>query len=334
MAKFIKNTNYMTFEGIEAELCDIVSASKVPAEIETLGHSTEERPIYGVCFGGGDFRKPEILYYALAHSMEFVGAAVAIDLMRRLSCPGAEAGIADKLERMNVWVIPVLNPDGYAKVERQLESGLGLAAGRKNSRGVDLNRNFPVGFYHIPRSIFAGSPLKSSPYYRGVSPCSERESQVFCDFILGRNIKMSLSFHSFGGAILFPYHYTKKKCRDYDTFMQLGEEMARRQETPYSVKPAWNLYQTNGDMEDWLYDECRILSMCIEVGKFGFNLEYPNTWLNPFYWANPYDPRAEMDNVAPAALYMLAALDDLFVKPFENESCERPLEDIIDKTGK
>ncbi len=307
----------MTFKGIESELHDLVSQSEIPAEIITLGHSVEERPIYGICFGDGDHRKPELLYYALTHSMEYVGNAALMETMRRLSQHNGAAEHAEKIEKMNVWMIPVLNPDGYVKIEEQLGRRLGFAAGRKNARGVDLNRNFPVAFYHIPRSIFAGSPVKASPYYRGASPCSEPESQVFRDFILGHNIKMSLSFHSFGGALLFPYSYTKKKCRDYDLFVQICEEMTHRQENPYSVKPGCDLYNANGEMEDWLYDECRILALCMEIGKIGFNLEYPATWLNPFYWANPYDPRAELDNITPAALHLIDTLYNMFVKPFE-----------------
>ncbi|CAN5900373.1 hypothetical protein BH20ACT6_BH20ACT6_01580 [soil metagenome] len=37
------------------------------------------------------------------------------------------------IEGMNLWVIPVMNPDGYRR------------GTRKNARGVDLNRNFPAG---------------------------------------------------------------------------------------------------------------------------------------------------------------------------------------------
>lgn len=312
MTIFIRNMNYHTAAGLEEEIREAAGGSAAHAEVITLGHSVEGRPIHGVCFGDGDPRKPEVLYYALAHSMEFIGAEAALGVIRKLSDRNMPSALKSALKRLNVWVVPVLNPDGYAAVEKMLSTGLGLAIGRKNANGVDLNRNFPVGFYHIPRSMFAGSPVKISPHYRGGSPCSEAEAQVFRDFILGRNIRISLDFHSFGACILFPYHHTKKPCRDHDTLMRLGEGIARRQEQPYSVKPSWNLYFANGDIDDWLYDECNVLPLAIEIGKFGMDVKRPETLVNPFYWANPVEPGTELDNVVEPALSLVPAAVEMF----------------------
>ena len=312
MAIFIRNTNYHTAAGLEEELRGAAGGAAVQAEVQTLGQSEEGRPIFGVCFGDGDYRKPEMLYYAGAHSMEFIGVEAALDVVRKLADRNMPAALRNALERVNVWVIPVLNPDGYAAVEKMLSTGLGLAIGRKNANGVDLNRNFPVGFYQFPRSVFAGSPLKVSPHYRGGGPCSEAESQVFRDFILGRNIKLSLDFHSFGACILFPYHHTKKKCRDHETLLRLGQGIAGRQERPYVVKPSWNLYFANGDIDDWMYDECNVLPLAMEIGKFGMDPRRLETLLNPFFWANPVDPRVELDNVVEPALSLIHAMVEMF----------------------
>jgi carboxypeptidase T len=311
MSRFIGNTNYHTAQGLDEEFAAVVEGSKTPVEAVELGRSVEGRPITAYCFGDGDFRKPEILYFALAHAIEFIGAETALEIARGIAA--GDAGAA--LDRMNVWVLPVFNPDGYAKVERQLSSGPGIGLARSNANGVDLNRNFPVAFYHLPRSIFSGSPFKISPYYRGAEPCSETESAVFRDFIIGRNFKTSLSLHSFGGSILFPYSHTSKKCRDYDAFMALGGEMASRQSRPYTVKPAYKLYQMNGDMDDWLYDECGVFAMVMEIGRLGVRAARPETWLNPFFWSNPVEPHAEIDNILPACLYLVEYAAEKFAGP-------------------
>ncbi len=300
MAKFIKKTNYHSLDGVDSEIIDIVKTSIPPAEVVEIGVSTEGRPIKAVCFGDGDFRKPEVLYFALTHSMEYIGTETALALIRHF----AGGGHSEALGHINVWILPVLNPDGYASVEKQLNSPLGIGFGRKNSRGVDLNRNFPVAFYHFPRSLFAGSPMKASPYFKGDAPCSEAESSLFRDFILGRNFKASVALHSFGGAIMFPYNHTPVRCRDYDTFVELGNDMAGRQKRPYTVKQSYELYATNGSVSDWLYDECGILSFVMEIGKLGASVERPETWINPFYWYNPVEPREEIDNILPACLVL------------------------------
>lgn len=312
MSIYVKNTNYLTLKGVEKELTEAVDASRVKAELVTLGHSVESRSIYGVCFGDGDYRKPEVLFLALTHSMEYIGTAVALAIVKKLASAEGAKDYGDILSRMNAWVIPVINPDGYASVEKNLTRGLGLVFARKNARGVDLNRNFPVGFYHLPRSVFSGSPIKTSPYFRGSSPCSEPEAQVLRDFILGRNIKTAINFHSFGPSILIPYHHTKKKCRDHELIEKIALEMAAKQKEPYEVKQSWQLYPANGDIDDWFYDECNILPFTIEIGKLGIRPERPETWLNPFFWSNPVEPADETANVLPAALHLIDATAELF----------------------
>ncbi|HOO56533.1 MAG TPA: M14 family zinc carboxypeptidase [bacterium] len=310
MTGFIGKTNYRTFSGFNAEVETVLAGSKAPVELVAVGASGEGRGISGICFGDGDYRKPELLFFALTHPLEFIGAETALDIIRYLS-EGSENSV---LENCNIWVLPILNPDGYAKVESQLSGGLGIAAVRGNSGGVDLNRNFPVAFYHLPISLFAGSSMKISPYYRGSEPCSEAESQVFRDFILGRNFKITLSLHSFGRSFLFPYSYVKRKCRDHDLFMKLGEEMAERQKNPYSVKPGYSLYASNGTIEDWLYDECGILAMVAEIGGLNVRPVNPESWVNPFFWSNPVDPKPEIENVLPACFYLIEALRERFVE--------------------
>lgn len=312
MSIYVKNTNYLTLDGVEKELKATISRSEIKAELVTLGHSVESRSIYGVCFGDGDYRKPEVLYLALTHSMEYIGTAVALGIVSRLASKAGARQFGDVLKNMNVWVIPVLNPDGYVAVEKSLSRGLGFTYSRKNARGVDLNRNFPVGFYNMPLSLFAGSPLKASPYFRGAGPCSEAEAQVLRDFILGRNIKTSINLHSFGSSILIPYHHTKKRCKDHDLIAKIADDMASMQERPYEVKQGWQLYTVNGDVDDWFYDECKILPFTFEIGKLGIKPDRVQTWMNPFYWSNPISPVKDVENVLPAALHLIEATSEMF----------------------
>ena len=85
------------------------------AETLMLGRSWEGRPIEVV--RTGDRAGPRILVVGCIHGNECAGLAVTRRLVRAQP-------------RADLWVLPQLNPDGYAHRTRG------------NARGVDLNRDF------------------------------------------------------------------------------------------------------------------------------------------------------------------------------------------------
>ena len=86
--------------------------------VETIGHTTEDRPIVARAVGnrGSDRR---VLVIGCIHGNECAGIRVT----RRLAELSAPEGSV-------VWLVHQLNPDGYA------------ARRRTNAHGVDLNRDF------------------------------------------------------------------------------------------------------------------------------------------------------------------------------------------------
>jgi protein MpaA len=124
-----------------------------------ISHSVQHRPITLVHVAGTG---PRILVVGSMHGNEPAGIAVVRALAR--TRPGAD-----------LWLVPVLNPDG-------------LAAGtRQNAHGVDLNRNFPSLWQHF------GHP--GSTYYSGPRPFSEPETRAARDLILRIHPQLTIWFH-------------------------------------------------------------------------------------------------------------------------------------------
>jgi protein MpaA len=75
----------------------------------------------------------------------------------------------------DLWIVPNLNPDGYARGIRQ------------NGRGVDLNANWSSQWEG------GGSPFDT--YYPGSRPFSERETRIARNLILRIRPRVTIWFH-------------------------------------------------------------------------------------------------------------------------------------------
>ncbi|GAB2445830.1 hypothetical protein GCM10027062_28490 [Nocardioides hungaricus] len=76
------------------------------------------------------------------------------------------------IRRLNLWVVPVYNPDGLAR------------GTRKNVRGVDLNRNYPYRWADL-----------DGDYESGPRPGSEPETRAMMRFLRDVRPRWLISFH-------------------------------------------------------------------------------------------------------------------------------------------
>ena len=125
-----------------------------------LGRSERGRPI--VAIRTGDPRGPRVLVVGCIHGTECAGLAIARALER----------VRTKLD---LWIVPNLDPDGYAIGRRQ------------NGRGVDLNRNWS--------SQWPGGGRPWDTYYPGPRPFSERETRIARKLILQIHPQVTIWFH-------------------------------------------------------------------------------------------------------------------------------------------
>ena len=126
--------------------------------VVVLGRSRDGRPIRAIEVG--DPAGTRMLVVGCIHGNEPAGIAVAQRLAH-----SSPRGI-------DLWIIPVLNPDGRA------------ADTRGNAHGVDLNRNFP----------WRWRPL-TGVYESGPKPLSEPEARIAYKLILRLRPHISIWFH-------------------------------------------------------------------------------------------------------------------------------------------
>jgi hypothetical protein len=116
------------------------------------------------------------------------------------------------LSELAVWMVPMVNPDGFALFMRDF--GLGRKNGRETrkssgdrspvrARGVDLNRNYPFRWGATNEVGSSKNPNRRS--YRGLSPASEPETRAMVELSDRLHFVGSISYHTGTLALLAPY---------------------------------------------------------------------------------------------------------------------------------
>ncbi len=180
--------------------------------------------------------------------------------------------IRDAINNTQIYVIPMVNPDGVeagTRKNRAPNHGFFGQTSDVTSVGIDLNRNYGYRWFRffllIP--LYAGSTsfLDESNTYRGQRPFSENETQVIRQFIDAHDITISLSYHSYGRLILFPWGYTILPAKDKPIFVSIGENISNINH--YISAQSVSLYPTIGDACDWMYGTYGVYAFTIELGE-------------------------------------------------------------------
>jgi hypothetical protein len=255
---------YHTYDETEAALGALVATYPALADTIHIGKA------YGPTFRnvtaikisdnvGTDENEPEVLYMGDHHARELMSVEMPLMFAQYLlSHYGTDATVTNYVNTREIYIIPIVNPDGLAFVQAN-HTGSSNGWWRKNRRnngngtfGVDLNRNysFQWGYDNI-----GSSPTTSSDVYRGPSAFSEPETQAIRSFCAGRHFTCFLSYHSYGELLLYPWGYFSGFTPDQKVYAALGAELATG--TNYAVgNPALGtIYITNGDSDDWAYGE-------------------------------------------------------------------------------
>ena len=300
---------------------------------DSIGASIEGRTIWAFKVSdnpGIDEDEPEVLYTGLTHAREPLSMMNLFFFVRWL-CENYSSDVTAGflVDHREMWFVPIINPDGYAYNETIAPNGGGMH--RKNRRpnpddsncnegtdqGVDLNRNYG---YHWGPNYSGSSGNPCSGIYRGTSAFSEPETEAISDFILARQFKNVLHYHSYSNVLIHSWgDGTLPDEPDLSTLREIGAEMTRA--NGYAVGTGMETigYGVNGDAVDWTYGSAGLLSYTPEVGSYADN-----------FW--PSEDRVVplcQDQVHSNKVFALVAGSDyiVFDRLLDNQSPE--LEDIV-----
>ena len=166
-------------------------------------------------------------------------------------------------------------PDGVNyDTRKNLEPNYGRfgQASEITSYGVDLNRNYDYKWiyaYLFPLSFMLPILINDNSWnYRGEQAFSEIETSSVRDFVSDKDIEISISYHSYGEFIMFPWTHSSADTADEDLFISIGEDITRINDFDLELSGDYLFPRLGGCLgtsENWLYGEKNILSFTLEL---------------------------------------------------------------------
>ena len=132
---------------------------------------------------------------------------------------------------------------------------------------MDLNRNY---------GVLWGGPGTSSDIddltFHGTGPFSEPETEAFRRFMRDIQPAVAIGNHTFTGLILRPPGTADQSVEDEPRMRALGDKMAY--ETDYISQFGYQLYDTTGTADDYIYGALNGYAYTPEIGKAEFHPAY------------------------------------------------------------
>jgi len=292
---------YPSPEARERRLEELARAAG--GEVLTYGASVQGRALRAVRLPASSASAPRLLCTANIHGPELISCAVALAWLREVG-----AGQGGLRRRAELWVIPCLNPDGYARTFDAAGEGRVVEL-RPNENGVDLNRNFPPPpGERVVNLPWAGSSRRGSVNYRGPAPLSEPETAALDRLMRERRFHASVNLHSFMGTLIPP------RVRDrahYATYRRLAARFrdAQGRHRYRRLASRW-LDVFTGELEDHQHHGLGCWALCVEIMTLGFSYRQHLRAPSLFWRFNPHDPAPWIENDLPGiAAFFEAALE-------------------------
>ncbi|XP_067234408.1 carboxypeptidase B [Chanodichthys erythropterus] len=281
-------TKYNSWATINDWVVSISSANANLISRQVIGNTYEGRPMHLLKIGKKTgSAKPAVFMDCGFHAREWITHAFCQWFVNEaVSTYGSDPEMTNLLDRMDFFVLPVFNIDGYEYTwtkDRMWRKTRSRNSG-SSCIGADPNRNFDAGW-----CTTGASSNPCSDTYCGSSPESEIESKNLANFIRTNKsiIKAYLTVHSYSQLLLFPYSYKYGLAADHSELLSVSQgaiaALRSLYGTRYTSGPgATTIYPAAGGSDDWAYDLGVKYSYTFELrdeGRYGFLL--PESQIKP-----------------------------------------------------
>jgi len=236
-----------------------------------LGLSVEGRHLWALRISDNvsvEEDEPEFKYISTMHGDEIVGTKMLMMLIEHLiDNYGSDPQATTIIDEVELWIVPLMNPDGYDHVPRY----------RENANGVDLNRNFPN--YGEPNSTEGREP----------------ETAIIMNWSTEHMFTCSANMHTGSLVVNYPFDNDDTGSQyspDDDLFIYISKQYSMYNPPmwdspyfPFGITNGADWYYIWGGMQDWNYHFMGNNEVTIELS----DIKEPSSSLIPQYWSDNRD---------------------------------------------
>jgi len=265
--------------------------------IDSLGPTVEGRWIYVVRitdYPDSNEIEPGYVYISTMHGDEPVGTELLIWLCDSLTQNyTTDSRLTRIVDSVDLWVIPMMNPDGNSNTSRY------------NANGVDLNRNFPVP---------DGDDGDDGTYSR------QPETQAIIDFLSQINPAFTINFHTGAVVVNYPWDFDTARAPDDQLLIQRSLDYSILNPTMYygsfpdGITNGYDWYEVDGSMQDWHYHNFNVPHITVELN----NVKWPSDTELPGIWSDNYDAMVRQLELALTGIRG-TVMDSIHSTPLEAE---------------
>lgn len=238
---------------------------------ETIGRSVLGNELHAIRIGHGS---AHIFINGAFHANEWITTPVVLRWIEEAASAVAGGGssggilLRELFDRISVWAVPMVNPDGVDLVLNRLpldhpyaENVLDWNRGsedfsqwKANIRGVDLNDQFPANWEieRDRRAVEGPAPRD----YTGELPLSEPEAQAVASLTEKIGFDMVFAFHTQGEEIYWNYRGEEPPA---------SAAFARKMEEASGYK-AVELFGSDAGFKDWFIHRWQRPGFTVELG--------------------------------------------------------------------
>lgn len=265
---------YHSYSALTTELQSIAASYPNLCQLSSVGNSVQGRQLWIMKISDNvalQEDEPEFRYISTMHGDEPIGMEMCLNMIHELlDNYGSDPEVTGLVDDLEIWILPLMNPDGYT------------AGSRYNAQGVDLNRDFPDRV-NDPVNTTAGRAI---------------ETARVMNWGFNHSTVLSANFHSGALVVNYPYDSDPNPFASYsaapDDSLFIAQSLAYASlNAPMSASPWFSQgivngvewYLVHGGMQDWNYHWMGCNDVTIELG----DTKWPSSSLLPGIWSNNRD---------------------------------------------